>query len=236
MANDTPAGGDPIAASPDDEDVARFLRNNPDFLTERTDLLDVLVFPSRWSGDRIVDLQQRMVERLRGEIDNIRGCAMDLIDTSRNNMANLTRTHSAVLALLCAETMKDLAKVLTDQLPLLLDVDAVDLAFEPADEPLLSTPPIRQLPDGWVAEMLPDGRDVVLVRSLQNPELLFGSAIPIASAAVARLRAEGTMPRGVFLLGAREDGTFHPGQGTELLSFVARVMERCLRRCLLAPF
>lgn len=42
--------------------------------------------------------------------------------------------------------------------------------------------------------------------------------------------AGGGLPEGVLALGTRTEGTFHPQQGTELLSFLARVVEHAVRR------
>ena len=85
------------------EQVSNFLSNHPNFFQENPDTLQSIMIPSRWSGDGVADMQRFMLEQLRGEIDNIRDCAQDVIETSRTNMSVQTRTHTAVLAsqLLC---------------------------------------------------------------------------------------------------------------------------------------
>ena len=40
------------------------------------------------------------------------------------------------------------------------------------------------------------------------------------------------LPVGILALGARERGAFHPGQGSDLVNFLARVAELSLRRWL----
>ena len=52
---------------PSEEQVEAYLRKHPDFLTQHETLLDLMTPPMRWSGDKVVDLQGYMLDRLRGE-------------------------------------------------------------------------------------------------------------------------------------------------------------------------
>ena len=54
----------------------------------------------------------------------------------------------------------------------------------------------------------------------------------VRSAAYVRINAGDNLPVGILALGARERGAFHPGQGSDLVNFLARVAELCLRRWL----
>ena len=88
--------------------------------------------PARWSGDTVVDMQRYMVESLRGEIAGLRDCANEVIETSRANLAIQSRTHAAVLALVAAPDIDQLIRAVSDDLPILLDVDVAVLSIEPA--------------------------------------------------------------------------------------------------------
>ena len=94
------------------EQVSNFLSNNPNFFEENPDTLQSLEIPSRWTGDGVADMQKFMLEQLRGEIDNLRDCTQDVIETSRTNMSVQTRTHTAVLALLFASNFNQLISVI----------------------------------------------------------------------------------------------------------------------------
>ena len=107
--------------------VADYLRRHPDFFTGRLDLLSDMAAPDRWSDDSVVDMQRFLAERRLGEIDDLRNCAQEVIETSRTNMSVQTRTHAAVLAMLSAADLEHLLRVINDDLPLLLDVDVVTL-------------------------------------------------------------------------------------------------------------
>jgi uncharacterized protein YigA (DUF484 family) len=52
------------------------------------------------------------------------------------------------------------------------------------------------------------------------------------AAALARVRCGADVPAGVLAFGSRRDNAFHPGQGTELLRLLAKVVEVCLIRLL----
>lgn len=217
-----------------DTDVAEFLRAHPDFLIRNPDILDDLAPPARWSGDGVVDMQQFLINRNRSEMDELRDCAQDVIETSRSNMSTQTRAHAAVLALLATRQWSDIVHVTTHDWPLLLDVDVVSLAFEPAaaHEPRLAQGDLGALPDGTIDRLLGADQDVRLFRELKDDGMLFGSGAGLVrSAALVRMRPSAALPSGLMALGARGT-TFHPGQGTELLTFLCRVLEACIARAL----
>lgn len=220
------------------EDVAAFLRRNPDFLAENPEVVEALTPPSRWTGDGVVDMQKFILERLRNEIDNLRSCAIDLIETSRLNMSNQTRANTAVLALLSAGDLDHIIRIITDDLPLFLDIDVVAIGFEPAPRPLagLVSSAIQRLPAGTINGLLGPDKDVVLVSGMLDDGTVFGAGAGLVrSAGLARLRAVDPFPEGLLALGSRREGSFHAGQGTEVLTFLARVLERCLHGWLARP-
>jgi len=226
---------DAISASTlDDDQVSTFLSDNPDFLTRNPDVLKDMMAPSRWSDDGVADMQQFMLNQLRGEIDNLRDCAQDVIETSRTNMSIQTRTHTGVLAMLSATNFDQLSRVISEDFPLLLDIDIAVIGFEPTNAPGvdLSANTIRKLNPGDVERILGPDQDVVLVRDVADDGFIFGEGAGLVhSAALARLRPGRRTPTGLMALGSR-GSAFYPGQGTELIGFLARVMERCMDRWL----
>ena len=228
-------GAAPERAEVTADEVTDYLRHHPDFLADHPQILEDLILPTRWSGDSVVDIQQFALEHLRGEIDNLRSCAMDLIDTSRGNLSSQTQTHSATLALIGAETFEQLMRVVSDQLPLLLDIDVATIGFEPSLSPLpdLVAADVRSLPKGTVDGLTGKGQDVALHHEMADDGTVFAAGAGLVrSAALARLRLATGRPVGLLALGSRDDGVFHTGQGTELVAFLAHVLERCIERCL----
>ena len=229
---------DTAAEALTDEAVAAYLERHPEFLARHPEALESQAAPGRWSGDGVVDFQQYMLERLRREIGDLRACAADLIETSRSNMSNQTRTHAAVLALLGTSDFAQSVRIICDDLSLLLTVDAVTIGFEPAARPLagLALPDVRRLPAGAVDRLIGAGQDVALHRDMDDDGTVFAAAAGLVrSAALARLRPGGVVPTGLLALGTRRQATFHAGQGTELIGFLALVVERCVHRWLDEP-
>ena len=227
------------AADEDDTDaigaerVALWLDRHPDFFVSRADLLSQMAFPARWSGEGVVDLQRHMLERRQDEIENLRNCAIEVIETSRSNLSSQTRTHAGALALVAAGDFDELVGVVTDDLPLLLDVDVATLGFEAGSEDghAFISPHIVTLDEGAVERLVGVGREVALVHDIGADGDLFGAAAGLVrSAALARLHPARGMPVGLLALGSRGDD-FYSGQGTELVGFLARVLEFCIRRC-----
>ena len=219
-----------------DEQVADYLRDHPDFFTQRSTLLQAMSPPDRWTGDTVVDMQRYMVESLRGEIAGLRDCANEVIETSRANLVIQTRTHAAVLALIAAPDMHHLMRAVTDDLPILLGVDVAVLSVERAPGLELMIGGIGRLHGGDVDRFVGAGRDAALYREMADDGTLFGAGAGLVrSAALARIRCGDEVPAGLLAFGSRRDAAFHSGQGTELLRFLAKVIEVCLVRLLPIP-
>ena len=214
-------------------EVAEYLERHPDFFVHRPELFKAMQAPGRFEDDHVVDFQQFQIERHRTEIDELRNCAQEVIETSRSNLTIQTRTHAAVLALLSARTFKQVSRIVIEDMPLLLDVDVVAFGFEPTGlnlPELSATPDVRVLPQGTVDMTVGADHDTALYRDFMDDGTVFAAASSLVkSAACARLRPGLGLPPGLLALGSRGD-TFRPGQGTELLSFLARITELCIRR------
>lgn len=233
MTNTTPTNA--IASSMDDSEVSDYLINNPEFFSRNPEVLVQMRAPGEMRSDGAIDFQAVMVDRLRDEIQNLAACTQDVIETSRVNMTYLTRTHAATLALLSAQDGAHMARIITHDLPLLLDVEYVAFGFEQdiKAEAGLKLPGARMLPFGYIEQQIGEGGDVFLIRDMIDDGTLFGDDSPaVRSAAVARLRPGTHTAGGVLALGSTTPGMFHPGQGTDLLNFLARVTEKMFMRWL----
>ncbi len=58
-----------------EEQVAAYLKTNPDFLSRHPELIARMAPPTRFDGGPVVDLQQYMIARLHEEMAQLRGCA-----------------------------------------------------------------------------------------------------------------------------------------------------------------
>lgn len=209
-----------FTADMDAQGVLDYLRKNPDFFVHNPELLEVLELPARYSGEQIVDLQHEALKRLRAKQDV-------LVDNSRSNMSVQMATHEAILAMLEARTLDEFIGIIQDEIPILLDIDMAAVALEGAVETIdMSSEGMPVLlPTGEVQKRLGDD-DVNLIASVQAGDSLFGAARDLVkSVAIARLYPSEAMPAGLLILGAREENTFHPHQGSDLITFMARVAE-----------
>lgn len=226
------------AAETEADRVASYLRRHPNFLSDYPELLETLLPPKRREhGEAVVDFQSAMIERLRGENRRIGELQADLLATSRANMTTQSRIHAGVLALLEATTFENLIQAITTDLAVLLDVDVVALCVEaPDSHPRRDVAGVHMLAPGEVDLILGPNRDIVLIPDNQGANPLYGAAAGLVrSEALLRLRPSAKAPTGLLALGSRVEGRFDPGQGTELLSFLARILELCIRTWLELP-
>lgn len=206
-------------------EVATYLRQHASFLAEHPDLLHVLTPPAQQRGDGVIDMQQFMLQRLQTEVARLKNQHRALITTSRANLASQARIHQAVLALLAAPSFEHLIQIVTTDFAVLLDADVITLAVESAScgQSHLSVRGVQLLERGSVETLFGPDRDVLLHGDAEgDPAVFGGGAGLVRSAALLRLKVSPQAPAGLLAIGSRRPGKFHPGQGTELLGFLAK--------------
>ena len=146
-------------------------------------------------------------------------------------LADMLHGHSnarKALAMLKATSFEHLLQILTTDLAVLIDVDVVTLGVESTAARTTRMPVhgIHLLRAGKVDQLLGPDRDVLFYPDVKGDPALFGGAAGLVrSQALLRLSFARSGPSGLICIGTRKAGTFHPGLGTELLSFLARTVE-----------
>ncbi len=218
--------------------VIGFLRQHPNFLCENKDLLDVLIPPGRSSGNGVTDLQQFMVEKLRRDLAELAEARDALVVTGRSNLAAQARVHKAVLALMKARNFEHFIESLTTDLAVILDLDVIIVGVEQVEDGA-ATPPsagVVPLSPKMVNRRIGPGQSIVLRDNVTGDPAIFGPAAGLVrSEALIRLSFGRGAPAALLAFGARNATHFEPGQGTELLSFLARVVETSIRGWLDLP-
>lgn len=215
--------------------VAEFLRKNPDFLSRHPELLAFLAAPDRELGDGVSDMQVAMIRQLRSEVARLNARQDEIILTSRANLSTQGRVHECVLAVLAAKSLEQAIQTVTTDFAVMLDLDVVTLCVETeADAAIpVNMPGLRMLSPGAVDAAVGEGRNVMLHEDMAgDPEIFGAAAALVRSAAFIRLKISDATPPALISFGARRSGKFHAEQGTELLQFLGRVAERCLRQWL----
>ena len=221
-----PSASRPSAIGP--REIAAYLRQNPDFLDRHPEVLRWLRTPARELGDGVLDFQHFMLERLRSDLLRVQDEHRKLIALSRGNLAIQCRVHKAALTMLKATSFEHLLQIVTTDLAVLIDVDVVTLGIESTvtRTTRLPLPGIHLLRSGMIDELLGADRDVVLCTDVKGDPTLFGAAAGLVrSQALVRLSFGRSGPAGIICIGTRKADAFHPGLGTELLSFLARAVE-----------
>jgi uncharacterized protein len=208
-------------------EVIAYLRQHPDFLDRHPEALRLLRAPTRETDENVSDFQHFLIERLRSDLARVNIEHRTLITASRGNLASQGRVHKAVLAILAAASFEQLLQTVTTDLAVLLDVDIVTIGVESTAAPAgrFTLHGIRLLKAGAIDALLGAERNLLLRADAAGEVVLFGAAAGLVrSQALLRLAFGRGAPVGLLCLGTRQSGRFHPGLGTEMLSFLARVL------------
>ena len=173
-----------------------------------------------------------MLERLKEENKRMKSRQRELIATGRNNLTTQARVHECILALLDAKSFEQLIQTVTTDFAVLLDMDVVTLCVEAggSDAVPIRTRGLQIIQPGMVDELIGINRHVILRSDVEgDPEIFGGGATLVRSDALARVDVSQTTPPCMLAFGSRHTTTFHPGQATDLLGFLARVSQNAIR-------
>lgn len=210
------------AAMMDPDSVRGFLIANPDFVREDAELFSLIVETPR--NDGVIDLGAAARDKLRDELRQLRSLNASIVETARANLATQSQTHMAVLALLEVDSLSGLDKKMSTRLTGALGVDVCRVLIE-GHAPLQNGESILGAAEGFVGTVLGDHVEMLGPIDPAHAQALYGQhGARVSSQAIVRLDFNGH--DGLMALAARDAHLFESGQGTELLNFLARAIER----------
>jgi uncharacterized protein YigA (DUF484 family) len=182
---------------------------------------------------KVISFEERAVATLRDRLGAAESAKEDLIAFARGHSGVTAAIHSAVLALMDADSLDALFRVVASDWPKLLGLDHAVLA-------LVADGKGFRVEAGHVGTVEPrivdrsiERLDAVTMRTVDCGHPLFGSAArEIHSEALILLSAEEPLPYGLLLLGQKEAACLDNRHGTQLLGFLGDCLSAMLRRWL----
>jgi hypothetical protein len=226
------------APSLDAMDVRAFLLLHPEFVISDPELLGQLM-PKREDGENVVDMQSFVIAKLQRQVRTLRDIQSDLIEASSLNALAREQVHAATLAMLDAQSFEALIDYITlpNGLAQTLGLAAAALCMEvtsPAASADLNG--LRLLEKDGVDRMMGGHLPYRLIANVHGSQGLYGArAAEVRSEALVRLDFSRLTPPGLLALGGGDADQFHPDQAADLLEFLARIVERCVRLWLDLP-
>ncbi len=225
------AHDDGTASVLDDEQVASYLREHPEFFARQSGLVENLRVPHGHGG--AVSLLEHQVQVLRSQGEETRARLERLIANARENEELNQRMHRLTLALIeCRssdEVFATLYQVLAEQFS--ADAAAVRVFVPPRRESDLRLGEFVSVEADARAEIeatLAADKPVCGRLPAPQADLLFGvHAVNTESAALLPL-GNGEM-FGVLAIGSRDPMRFHTGMGTMFLRNLAEIVTSVLR-------
>ncbi|MCB1533071.1 MAG: DUF484 family protein [Alphaproteobacteria bacterium] len=226
------------AATVTPDDIIAFLKDNPNFINDHPEAAALLLPPKkRPKKGEVADFQSYMIERLKEDKEKVMSTTKELVETSRANMTNQQRVHTAVLRMLEAARFDDFIQAITMDLASLLDVDIAVFLVEADGNniPHISTSGIRVIPEGTVDKWM-GSKPVLLQDNIAGIEPIYGGgATLVKSQILLRIDIASNTPPAILAFGSRDADMFQEGQATDQILFMAGVVERCFRRWLELP-
>jgi uncharacterized protein YigA (DUF484 family) len=205
--------------------VRRFLSDNPDFLREDDGLLGELGL--KIAAGNVVDFGPAVMARVHAAHQREATQRQQVEETARANFSAQAQTHGAVVDLLDSRNHSDLARRVDELAQNRFGLAAGVIALE-----------VDQPPAGW--RMLVEGQvDMILggqqrlARMGFSPTALglFGErGEAIKSMAMVRMALWEPSRQALLAFGSADELGFTEDMGTELVAFLARVVERTAER------
>lgn len=212
-------------------EVETYIRNNPDFLLSRPELLVEMSIPH--NSGAAVSLVEKQVKVLREQNEQARKQLHELIEIAKLNEDLAHRMHHLVLTLIDAGNPEKIFKTLYDNLKRNFRAEqvVVRLFAQPAGNAgseLVEYAGSQAKEAGFFEEMIEKRLPVVGVPALEQQAFLFGTeGADIASVVMVPLRGSGW--GGVMAIGSRDPDRFRKGMGVELLANLGEVLSFILK-------
>ena len=225
---DLPAAADAVSLTR--EQVAQYLRDNPEFFLDQDELLRTLKLPH--DSGRAISLVERQVHLFREQRDALHHELRELVAVARQNDQLFDKSKRLLMQLIEARTLADMAAAVDDSIRGDFGLDAVSLVLfaEPAEvSDALGVLKFASLSEAETElGSLVDSAKAVCgpIREHQR-QFLFAEAAPeAASVALIPLRHGDLL--GLFAVASRTPGYFDESMGSLFLSYLSDSLSRLL--------
>ncbi len=201
-----------------EEDIIRYLRENPDFFCRHEFLLEELVLPHNNRGNAI-SFMERQVERLRESKISSEHKLTQLNKTARHNELLLERLQKLIVMLIDTDSLEQAMEYLDRALRDDFHADAVELIiFNQSPEVDRSAlRPILDRRTSVCGSLTPEQRDI----------LFSEHANEIASAVAIPLCEQNDEPcLGLIAVGSVDPNRYHPDMGTVFVNHLGAVINK----------
>lgn len=214
------------------DQVADYLRANPDFFVDQDELLRSLTLPH--DSGRAISLVERQVHLFREQRDTLRHELVELVSIARHNDRLFEKSKRLLMQVIEAKTLNGMAAAIDDSIRGDFGLDAATvLLFSDEESPAQAQAEgALHIVDSHEAQerlgALLEGDRAVCgqFRESERQFLFPGRDEQIASVALVPLRHEGLV--GVFAVGSCEPGYFDQSMGSLFLSYISDTLSRLL--------
>ena len=216
-------------------DVAAFLANNPasviDMLATHPNLLAICLTAANNHAqtnnqidEKVVDLSPALAAKARQDAQRIRQMHESLLRVAAENILSWTRLHYATLGLLASTDLPGMCQVITNEFPVIFDLNQCQLIFEEEAALHIVTTTGLDLHPATQIDAATNNRSLYL--GLPNDAAQKLLVKPAQSLAIVRLPDQLPDPvsRAALLLGGKMANSFYPDLGSDLLVLLAEMV------------
>lgn len=199
------------------EDIAQYLRNNPQFFEDHASMLAEVTIPHPYSG-RTISLNERQLLTLREQNRSLEKKLHELVKYAQDNDALQQKVHQFTLSLFGVRDLTELKNVITQNLREIFAVPHIALRIW------------KEMPPGLEIQNFTDQQlqPICIDCPVQDTLSWFGeSAVHLHSFAYLPLRA-GEQSLGLLILASEDAQRFYPGMGTLFLQHIAEIVSSAL--------
>ncbi len=241
MTSQTEAAAPAITLDTEERDLIRSLiLADPELVLSDDMVMRALLGSTAQGARNIVDLRDKLVERLEGRLDKLVHTNRSVIAAAYENVAGTQQMHRAILALIDAPDLGEFLRRLTRDVPAMVGVEDARLGLEAEVDEIgpaalaeglagrVLLMPYGSIDEYMMLEGAPPPGQVMLRGCGEEAEIIFGEMTRTRSEALLRLDMAGSA--GLLAFGTRDPDRFSPDQGTDLLTFFSGVVERLMTR------
>ena len=169
----------------------------------------------------VISFEERAVATLRDRLGAAESANEDLIAFARGHSGVTSAIHTAVLAIMQADTLDSLFNVVSTDWPLILGLDHAVLALVVGEEGFRVEADYVGTVEPRIVDRAIQQIEPITMRTVACGHPLFGrSARDVRSEALIVLPSEAPLPYGLLLLGQRQEACLDNRHGAQLLGFL----------------